>query len=236
MKKKVLSWMLLLLAVLLSASPALAVQEEFEKRKAEMEIEVGRALTDLEKQWIYNLLVEAKEDRLKKLRDEYEPKEKIYYNNTVCAFGPQFRELSSNLTRDWYMFTPIDLSEDGEQRFELIGGGMYVIGSVTVTVKDGEVTVDYAYNSRDVQPGREYFTFFEDYDSVTREDLNRLPKHYSYGKAYSIEEKLGGDTDVILFVCNTATFEKTSRGVYRYYEMNEERVEMRNAMLDMIGE
>lgn len=236
MKKKVLSWMLLLAALLLSISPALAVQEEFEKRKAEMEIEEGRALTDLEKQLIYDLLVEAKEDRLQKLRDAYEPKEKIYYNNTVCAFGPQFRELSSNLTRDWYMFTPIDLSEDGEQRFDLIGGGMYVIGSVTVTVKDGEVTVDYAYNSRDVQPGREYFTFFADYDSVTREDLNRLPKHYSYGKTYSIEEKLGGDTDVILFVCNTATFEKTSRGVYRYYEMNEDRVEMRNAMLDRIGE
>ena len=236
MKKKVLSWMLLLAALLLSVSPALAVQEEFEKRKAEMEIEVGRALTDLEKQLIYDLLVEAKEDRLQKLRDAYEPKEKIYYNNTVCAFGPQFRELSSNLTRDWYMFTPIDLSEDGEQRFDLIGGGMYVIGSVTVTVKDGEVTVEYAYNSRDVQPGREYFTFFADYDSVTRVDLSRLPKHYSYGKTYSIEEKLGGDTDVILFVCNTATFEKTSRGVYRYYEMNEDRVEMRNAMLDMIGE
>ena len=236
MKKKVLSWMLLLAALLLSVSPALAVQEEFEKRKAEMEIEEGRALTDLEKQLIYDLLVEAKEDRLQKLRDAYEPKEKIYYNNTVCAFGPQFRELSSNLTREWYMFTPIDLSEDGEQRFDLIGGGMYVIGSVTVTVKDGEVTVDYAYNSRDVQPGREYFTFFADYDSVTREDLSRLPKHYSYGKTYSIEEKLGGDTDVILFVCNTATFEKTSRGVYRYYEMNEDRVEMRNAMLDRIGE
>lgn len=236
MKKRCLLLILLLFAALTLSMPALAVEEEFEKRKAEMELEVGRALTDREKMQIYNLLVEAKEDRLQKLREAYEPKEKIYYNNTVCAFGPQFREVDANLTRAWYMFTPIDLSEEGEQRFDLIGGGMYVIGSVTVTVRDGEVTVDYEYNSRDVEAGREYFTFFRDFDSVTREDLNRLPKSFSYGKSYSIEEKLDGDTDVILFVCNTATFEKTDRGVWRYYETNEDRVEMRNAMLDMIEE
>lgn len=236
MKKRCLLLILLLFAVLMLSMPALAVEEEFEKRKAEMELEMGRALTDREKMQIYNLLVEAKEDRLQKLREAYEPKEKIYYNNTVCAFGPQFREVDANLTRDWYMFTPIDLSEEGEQRFDLIGGGMYVIGSVTVTVRDGEVTVDYEYNSRDVEAGREYFTFFRDFDSVTREDLNRLPKSFSYGKSYSIEEKLDGDTDVILFVCNTATFEKTDCGVWRYYETNEDRVAMRNAMLDMIEE
>jgi len=227
--------MILLLIALTVTAPALAVREEYEKRKTKMEIELGRALTDQEKQRIYNMLMEAKEDRLRKLREEYEPKEKTYYNNTVCAFGPQFREISSNLTKDWFMFTPVDLSEDGEQYYDLIGGGMYVVGGVTVTVRDGTVKVDYQYNSGDIEEGREYFTFFADYDSVTREDINRLPKRFSYGKTYSIEEKLGGDTDVLLFVCNTATFEKTSRGVYRYYETNEDRVAMRDAMLDMIG-
>ena len=228
---------LLLLAILLlmGSAEAATIQERYEKIVEETELREKRPMTRREKDWLLHLLEEANEDTLQKLRDAYEPKEKIYYNNTVCAFGPQLREVSSNLTKEWFMFTPVDLSEDGTQTFELIGGSMYVIGTVTVTVKDGSVTVDYEYFSRDIEAGREYFTFFNDFDSITREDINRLPKHYMYGKSYSIEEKLGGDTDVILFVCNTATFEKTSGGVYRYYEMNEDRVELREQMLDMIG-
>ena len=228
---------LLLLAILLlmGSAEAATIQERYEKIVEETELREGQPMTRREKDWLLHLLEEANEDTLQKLRDAYEPKEKIYYNNTVCAFGPQLREVSSNLTKEWFMFTPVDLSEDGTQTFELIGGSMYVIGTVTVTVKDGSVTVDYEYFSRDIEAGREYFTFFNDFDSITREDINRLPKHYVYGKSYSIEEKLGGDMDVILFVCNTATFEKTSGGVYRYYEMNEDRVELREQMLDMIG-
>ncbi len=227
---------LLLIAALILAAPVLAIEEALQEIVQEIELKEERTLSTREKNLIRAILEEAQQDRLKKIAEERQPKEKIYFNNTVCAFGPQFREVDSNLTRDWYMFTPIDLSKDGKQRFDLIGGGMYVIGSVTVAVENGEVMVDYEYNSRDVEAGREYFTFFADFDSVTREDLNRLPKHFSYGKRYSIEEKLGGDTDVILFVCNTATFEKTSRGVWRYYETNEDRVAMRDAMLEMIGE
>jgi len=226
---------LLLILMILMAAPALAIQEAYEKWVQEEEAKLQRPLSREEKDWMYHLLDEANQDTLDKYRRAYEPKEKIYFNNTVCAFGPQFREVSSNLTKEWFMFTPVNLSEDGVQSFELIGGGMYVIGEVTVTVKDGRVTVDYEYFSRDIVPGREYFMFFADYDSITREDINRLPKHYSYGKSYSIEEKLGGDTDVILFVCNTATFEKTSRGVYRYYETNDDREALRNQMLEMIG-
>lgn len=233
MKTKYL--LILMIVMMFISAHALAIQETYEALVQKLEIEKQRVLSDREKQTIYNLLEEAKEDRLKKLRDEYEPKEKIYFNNTVCSFGPQFREVSSDLTREWYMFTPVDLSKDGMQTYDLIGGGMYVIGKMTVTVKDGSVTVDYEYASRDIQAGREYFTFFADYESITREALDNFRKQYAYGKAYDIEEKLGGDTDVLLFVCNTATFEKTSRGVYRYYETNEDRVQLREEMLDMIG-
>jgi len=228
--------LVLLFAMLLSSAEAKTVQERYEEIVKETELREDRVLTDEEKEKILYLLNEANEDTLRKLRDAYVPKDKIYFNNTVCAFGPQFREVSSNLTREWYMFTPVDLSEEGTQRFELIGGGMYVIGEVTVTVKDGRVTVDYEYFSKDIEDGREYFTFFPDFDSITRKDMDNFQKRFTYGKPYSIEDKLGGDTDVILFVCNTATFEKTSRGVYRYYENNEERVLLREQMLEMIGE
>ena len=227
--------LMLLFSMLFSSAGAKTIQERYEEIVKDTELREERILSDEEKDKILYLLNEANEDTLRKLRDAYVPKEKIYFNNTVCAFGPQFREVSSNLTREWYMFTPVDLSEEGTQRFELIGGSMYVIGEVTVTVKAGKVTVDYEYFSRDIEDGREYFTFFPDFDSITRKDMDNFQKRYAYGKSYSIKEKLNGDTDVILFVCNTATFEKTSRGVYRYYENNEERVQLREQMLEMIG-
>ena len=235
MKKTCLVVWMLLFTMLFSSAGAKTIQERYEEIVQDTEFREDRVLSSEEKEKILYLLNEANEDTLRKYRDAYVPKDKIYFNNTVCAFGPQFREVSSNLTRDWYMFTPVDLSEDGKQTYELIGGGMYVIGFVTVTVKSGKVTVDYEYFSNDIEDGREYFTFFPDFGSITRKDMDNFQKRFSYGKAYSIEDKLGGDTDVILFVCNTATFEKTSGGVYRYYENNEGRVQLREKMLEMIG-
>lgn len=183
------------------------------------------------------LLEEAKQDRLDKLRREYVPKEKDYDQNTVCSFGPQFRDISPRMTDLWYMFTPIDLSVEGKQTFDLIAGNMFVVGQVSVAVENGRFQVDYAYNSTQIEIGREYFNIFPDYESIEEEHLENLhaQKRFSYGKSYSIADKLEGDTDVILFVCNTATFKKTTRGVGEYYKNHPDRVPVREAMLEMIG-
>ena len=127
-----------------------------------------------ERKRLERLQEEARQDTLDKLRRQYEPKEKEYYKNSVCSFGPQFKDVSARLTDDWYMFTPLDLSRDGVQKYDLIGGNMYVIGEITVTVKDGAVTVDYVYADRSIQAGREYFTFFADIDSVEKSALENL--------------------------------------------------------------
>lgn len=188
-----------------------------------------------EEDWQEHLLKEAQEDRRKKLRDEYVPKIKDYDQNTVCSFGPQFRDVSPRMTDEWYMFTPVDLSQDGKQTFDLIAGNMYEIGTVTVTVKDGKFQVDYSYNDSKILIGREYFTIFPDYDSITEKDLTQLKKRFDYGRAYDIDIKLDGDTDVILFVCNTATFQKTTRGVTAYYKNHPDCVPVREKLLEMIG-
>lgn len=229
-------WLLAFLMMLsVSCAQAKTVQERYEEIVKETELREEREMSREEKDKLYYLLEEANEDTLRKLRNAYVPKEKIYFNNTVCAFGPQFREISKRLTDEWYMFTPIDLSKEGTQTFDLIAGSMYVIGQVNVTVENGCFTVDYAYTNPAIEGGREYFTIFSDYESITRQDLDHFKKRYSYARPYSIEEKLGGDTDVILFVCNTATFDGEMGGIYRYYETNEDREAMRNAMLEMIG-
>jgi len=228
MKRKAL--MLFVLIMTLCASPALA-------RRGFGGAFGGAAVQEemTPEEMLQGLLDEAKKDRLEKIDSERGPKQKDYRDNTVCSFGPQFRDVSRRMTDDWYMFTPIDLSQEGTQTFELIAGNMYVIGEVSVTVRDGRFTVDYAYADTSIAKGREYFTFFSDYESVTKADLERFEKRFSYGKPYSIEEKLGGDTDVLLFVCNTATFKKTTRGIVSYYKSNPERVELREKMLEMIG-
>lgn len=187
---------------------------------------------------IESMKEEAKQDRLDKMRREAVPKEKDYDNNTVCSFGPQFRDVSPRMTKLWYMFTPIDLSEDGTQSFDLIAGNMFVVGQVSVTVKNGRFQVDYQYNSRQFEIGREYFNIFPDYKSIDESNLENLHlnKRFSYGKSYSIADKLGGDTSVILFVCNTTTFQKTTRGVGEYYKTHPDRVAQREAMLEMLAD
>ena len=186
---------------------------------------------------IERLEEEARQDTLDKLRRGYKPKEKDYDQNSVCSFGPQFRDVSPRMTDLWYMFTPIDLSENGTQTFDLIAANMFVVGQVSVTVKNGRFQVDYAYNSRQIEAGREYFNIFPDYKSIEESDLDNFhtKKRFSYGKSYSIADKLEGDTDVILFVCNTATFSDETRGVGEYYKTHPARIAQREALLEMIG-
>lgn len=235
MKNRILVLLILLLFVAAPCAQAKGIPGGFSGG-----FQLGESVEDepmTEEERMEYLLEEAKQDRLDKLRREYVPKEKDYDQNTVCSFGPQFRDISPRMTDLWYMFTPIDLSVEGTQTFDLIAGNMFVVGQVSVAVENGRFQVDYAYNSTQIEIGREYFNIFPDYESIEEENLENLhaQKRFSYGKSYSIADKLEGDTDVILFVCNTATFKKTTRGVGEYYKNHPDRVPVREAMLEMIG-
>lgn len=162
--------------------------------------------------------------------------ETLYYaHNTVCSFGPQFRDITPELTDKWYMFTALDLSQDGTQSYELIGGNAYVIGRAYVTVEGDSVTVDYEYVNDDVWAFNDFFTFFADYDSVTTVEPAQIDSPYTYGQTYSIQNDLNGDTDVLLFMCNEVTFKDDNKQIVRYYKNNPDRKALRQQMLDMIG-
>lgn len=237
MKKCCLILMMLLL-LLPCCAPAEKAGTSSVSGKVELDIwDVDFDKLDTEeRKELERLKEEARQDRLEKMRNEARPKEKDYDNNTVCSFGPQFRDVSPRMTDLWYMFTPIDLSKEGTQTFDLIAGNLFVIGKVSVTVENGRFQVDYQYNSTRIENGREYFNIFPDYKSIEESDLENLHTHkrFSYGKAYSIADKLEGDTNVILFVCNTATFKKTTRGVGEYYKTHPDRVAQREKLLEMI--
>lgn len=157
-----------------------------------------------------------------------------YANNTVCSFGPHFRDVSPEMTDKWYMFTALDLSQDGVQCYELVSGNVFVIGEVVIEVKGDNLTVSYSYCSNDILDEEQFFTIFGDYNDITTVEpaqLNRM----EYNKTYSIQNDLGGDTSVVLFVCNRASVRDDTKGIVRFWENIDWRKELREAMLTMIG-
>ena len=134
----------------------------------------------------------------------------VWYHMTVCSVGPRFRD-ESNITDKWDMFTPVDLSGDGEQVFDLIAGNKHIIGSVHVVVADGAVTVTYETINGVTVKG-EFLTFFSDLASVTTLDESQLTG-YAFGEAISIEEQLNGDTKVLLYIHNDVAYRDDARGL-----------------------
>ena len=127
-----------------------------------------------------------------------------YVRNTVCSMGPRFKDESA-LTDKWYRFTPVDLSADGVQTYELIGSDVNIIGYVTVTVADGTVTIDCSYVSDEVKVHSEFCTILPSLAETTTLDQAQL-KNYAFGEPISIADELGGDTKVLLFICNVVDY------------------------------
>lgn len=135
-----------------------------------------------------------------------------YPHNTVCVAGIEFRDVKPELTNKWYNFAAIDLSQDGTQTFDLVASNMYVVGTVTVTVAGDEVTVDWKLRKQgttdaNFESESEFLTFFNSLDAVTGvEPDGFVGPVYQFGQPISIANDLGGDTNVLLYIRNTATY------------------------------
>lgn len=167
----------------------------------------------------------------------------IYRNNTVCTFGIHLRDIMPKLTDKWYTVTPIDLSKNGTQSFELIASNMWIIGQVNVTVDGDSVLIDRDIILEGIGRTKilsEYLNIFPDLNSITPEALEDdglYGKGYSFGEPISIEKDLGGDTNVLLYVRNVATFHprvSDTRFLERMWENLPHRINQRNAMNEMM--
>ncbi|MBQ9262673.1 MAG: hypothetical protein IJ189_00510 [Clostridia bacterium] len=169
-------------------------------------------------------------------------KENWYTNNTACSFGPQFRDIKPRLTDKWYMFTPIDLSQQGMQEFEYIASNMYVIGKVYVTVYGDIVMVSYENEGADQEGNTstvsEYVTFFHDLNSVKSVDPNQLgASAFSFDQPIRISEDLQGDTNVLLFIRNEVTYSPyvtPGKKLVRFWPNLTERKTLREEMLNLM--
>ena len=127
-----------------------------------------------------------------------------YSNRTVCSFGPRFSDEGIR-TKEWYRFTPVDLSVDGTQTYDLIAYDRYIVGQVVLTVADGTVTVECNYVSKWVQVRQEFLTFLHSIEETESLEPEKL-MGYSFGEPISIEGDLNGDTKLLLYINNVINF------------------------------
>lgn len=166
-----------------------------------------------------------------------------YSNNTACSFGLSFREVTPELTSKWYTFTPVDLSIQGRQEFDYIAANLYIIGKVYVDVAGDSVTVSY-HNYYTQQGGNtettaEYFNIFHNLSEATTNAIESLPvSGFVFNQPFSIERDLGGDHQVLLYVCNHVTYcdyVLYYHKLTRYWPNLPERVAYREAMTQMMN-
>lgn len=136
----------------------------------------------------------------------------VWYHMTVSSIGPRFRDVT-DLTNKWNMFTVVDLSVDGEQTFDLIAGDVHVIGTMTVKVADGKVTVTYSLNSKEMSVKAESLSIVSGLDAIT--NLEELPA-FNFGEEISIADQLGGDTMVVIYVKNVVHYASDVLGVKEF--------------------
>lgn len=126
--------------------------------------------------------------------------------------GIAFRDIKPALTDPWYSFAALDLSLDGLHTLDPIASGPYVLGRVTVVREGDSVFVDWTLrhcgtNDSNFQPENEFLTFFHDLDTAVDVNLETFAgARYAFGEPISVENDLGGDTSMPLYICNRATY------------------------------
>ncbi|MGI6634230.1 MAG: hypothetical protein ACOX7B_03540 [Christensenellales bacterium] len=141
------------------------------------------------------------------------PKATVYPNNTMCIMGPRLRDLAPESTDKWYMVTPVDISQEGEQTFPLVASNIYRVGTATVAVKEGQLTVTYK-TLKGVTVHSEYLAIYPDLEAAIAQNAADLGGvSLKPGKPISIADTLGGDTSVLLLMCNRVTYDTDVDGL-----------------------
>ena len=151
-----------------------------------------------------------------------------FYSMTVSSIGPRFKDVSE-LTEKWHMFSVVDLSQDGVQTLDLIAGDVHKIGTVTLTVANGTVTVDYDFFVKPITVQSDFFTFFSDLAAIETVDTNKL-NGYKFGEAITI----GDDTNVIFYLKMNLFYARDNKSVVAFDAASEEYTTLVDSMLKMM--
>ena len=123
-----------------------------------------------------------------------------YYDNTMSSYGPTTRELVGG--NAWYRVTPVDLSIDGVYTYDLIASNRYVVGTVTIKVEAGELTVSYDVEARPCTVKKEVLKIY-----ASKADLaigNAIEA--KVGEPLNATENFGSDTKVLVSLILTGDY------------------------------
>ena len=133
----------------------------------------------------------------------------------MTSEGPLFLSFKQNLTDEFYMFTPMDLSMDAEYHFPLVGSSRQVVGEAKVIVLSGMAIVNYYLtNGVKVNEKDEFFTFFPDIRSVEAVKPSQLQDvKLEFGVPYSVASWLDSDTSVLLYINCPVSYSTNLKGL-----------------------
>lgn len=144
---------------------------------------------------------------------------RTFANNILCAMGPRLRDvdLSPNPNSEmWYMFTPVDVSVDGEQTYDLVASNLYTVGAMTVIVENGFMTVEYTLNdSERMEVELEFYTVVGSMSELSEYEPERLLSYrLSVGQPICLKEKFGDDTNLVIYFCSRIGYKYNPDAMY----------------------
>ena len=146
--------------------------------------------------------------------------------------GIRYRDIKPGLTSKWYMFTPLDLTQDGVTELDLVAANASIIGTVTVTVQDGEVKVGYKLRGG-VEVRSMGFAILPDLASVTDVDAIDCTR-FAFDQDISIEDDLDGESLVLLQVMGRVDYNFNDYRYTRFHSDGKAYHELVDSLLPIV--
>ncbi len=152
----------------------------------------------------------------------------------VTSEGPLFIMFRDDLTEGNEMFTPMDLSLDGEYVFPLVSSAMHTVGKVKVTVKKGMVTVrPQMFSGVKLKEG--ILTFFSDIqsvDTIAPEELESVD--IPFDVPVNITSRMGVDDKVLMYINCPVSYKKGNAKIKTFSLENKAYLERMYALIDLM--
>ncbi|MGI6687794.1 MAG: hypothetical protein ACOX6Y_05495 [Christensenellales bacterium] len=139
-----------------------------------------------------------------------------------------------DLTQGYEMFTPMDLSLDGEYIFPLVSNAMHTVGEVKVTVQNGLVTV-HPQMFRGVRLKNGILTFFADIQAVETIKPKKLKSvDIPFDLPVDVASRLGTDTSVLMYINCPVTYKRSSKYIQRFSLEDPAYLERMYALIELM--
>ncbi len=144
------------------------------------------------------------------LKEEDTPPQ-LMKNNTICAEGPRLRD--EGISEDWYMYAPVDVSENSSTTLELVASNMFRVGTVNVLVQDGYVTVSLFIPSENVTVTQLFFTLVPDMRQLPSYQPEELYDDWAlpFDEPLPLNNYFPDESRLCLYVCCRADYTFDSR-------------------------